>query len=132
MSKPHVKLIPLWPDFHYFEHQVKGIEWMLDKEINGTDVGQRRGKGTVKVYGGLQCDDMGLGKTMQITATMVNNPQEATLLLAPLAMIQTWTEVCERAGLMVFHLIKGDWECINSDESLMDVRPHFTSLRPEL
>jgi SNF2 family DNA or RNA helicase len=105
---------------------------MLDKEQNGTTVSQRRGKGTTTVYGGLQCDDMGLGKTMQITATIVNHPQETTLLLAPLAMIQTWTEVCERAGLLVFHLLKGNWECVNSDESLMDVRPHFTKMRPEV
>lgn len=125
-------LIPLWNGFHYFEHQLQGVKWMLDKEHVGTDVPYRKGTGTTKVYGGLQCDDMGLGKTMQITAVMVNHPQEMTLLLAPLAMIQTWTEVCERAGLLVFHVVDGDWECVNSEESLMDVRPHFKQLRPEV
>ncbi len=129
------RLIPLWDGFHYFDHQIKGIEWMLEKERDGTDVPRRSGSGTVKVFGGLQCDDMGLGKTMQITAVMVNHPLDTTLLLAPLAMIQTWTEVCIRAGLLVFHVSpKGGcrWECVNSDESLMDVRPHFDDIRPEV
>ena len=105
---------------------------MLEKERMGTIVPERKGAGTTTVYGGLQCDDMGLGKTMQITSVMVNHPQEMTLLLAPLAMIQTWTEVCERAGLLVFHLEDGDWTCVNSDESLIEVRPHFKEMRPEV
>lgn len=108
---------------------------MLEKEQTGTDVPHRRGSATTTIYGGLQCDDMGLGKTMQIVATMVNHPLDATLLIAPVAMIQTWTEVCIRAGFLVFQVSPKEshyWECVNSDESIMDVRPHFQNDRPEV
>ena len=82
-SMPH---LPLWNGFTYFEHQTVGIDWMLDKERNGTEVPTRDKKGTVVVRGGFQCDDMGLGKTIQMVATMANNRVRSTLLLAPLAM----------------------------------------------
>ena len=64
---------PLWKDFSYFPHQLEGIEWMLDKEQNGTIVPDRNNKDVI-VHGGLQCDDMGLGKTIQIASVIINNP----------------------------------------------------------
>jgi SNF2 family DNA or RNA helicase len=97
------KIHPLWPRFTYFSHQLSGIRWMLDKERNGTTVRDDDGD-EVTVYGGFQCDDMGLGKTIQILATMVNHPQAATLLVAPLAMIETWSAICLRAGLIVYEV----------------------------
>jgi SNF2 family DNA or RNA helicase len=106
---------PLWANFQYFEHQDVGIRWMLDKEINGVDAPTRDGKSTVKVYGGFQCDDMGLGKTIQICSIILNNPKPLTLLLAPLAMIDTWSQVVQRAGLIVYQYDSklGGWKCCN-------------------
>ena len=103
------ELTPLWKDFTYFAHQRIGIEWMLDKESVGTDVPLRSGDGMTTVYGGLQCDEMGLGKTIQMVGVMVQHPLPVTLLLAPLAMTETWTSVCQRAGFVVYHAEQGVW-----------------------
>jgi SNF2 family DNA or RNA helicase len=105
-----VDLIPLWDGLNYFEHQVVGIHWMLEKEKMGTQVaGRRLADAPTTVYGGLQCDEMGLGKTIQMVATMLNHPQPLTVLLCPLAMVETWTEVCQRTGFPVFHAFGGGW-----------------------
>ena len=104
---------PLWNDFSYFEHQLDGINWMLDKEIAGTYVSNREGvDGTTLVRGGFQCDDMGLGKTIQIASVIVNNPLPRTLLIAPLAMIGTWSSVLQRAGCAVYEVVGGVWKLI--------------------
>jgi SNF2 family DNA or RNA helicase len=105
-SKP---LKPLWYQFSYFDHQIEGINWMLKKEREGTIVPSRNEKTEVTVRGGLQCDDMGLGKTIQVIATITHNQLPKTLLFAPLAMIQTWTDVCLRAGIIVYHAKNKEW-----------------------
>lgn len=127
-----MELLPLWKGFHYFAHQREGIEWMLEREEKGVKVPCRNGLDTVRVRGGLQCDEMGLGKTIQMVAVMAHHLLETSLLLAPLAMVQTWTEVCEKAGFLVFHSCDSEWVCVNSDESLSDVRPCFGVIRPEI
>jgi SNF2 family DNA or RNA helicase len=109
-------LRPLWTGFQYFQHQVDGIRWMMEKEEIGTDVWNRKETDLVTVYGGLQCDEMGLGKTIQIVATIVNHPLKLTLLLAPLAMVETWSQVCRRAGLRVYQPVSGAWECVNPQD----------------
>ena len=98
----------LWKSFTYFPHQTDGIRWMLDKERIGTLV-----EGT-RVYGGCQCDDMGLGKTIQMVSTMVNHVVPNTLLFAPVAMLETWTDVCQRAGLRVYHITDCTWTYVRS------------------
>lgn len=97
---------PLWNGFTYFPHQLSGIEWMLEKERVGTEVSLRNKEGTTLVKGGFQCDDMGLGKTIQMTAVMVNHVVKKTLLIAPLAMIDTWATICKRAGMSVYEVDK--------------------------
>lgn len=124
MSTP-VSLKPLWSKFSYFDHQTEGINWMLKKELEGTDVPTRDEKSEVKVYGGLQCDDMGLGKTIQVIATMTHNPQPKTLLFAPLAMIQTWTDVCIHAGMVVYHASTG---AKSESESRKDDTGHWIQM----
>lgn len=128
------RIRPLWENFSYFSHQLEGIQWMLDKEKKGTIVSERTGNGTRTIYGGLQCDDMGLGKTIQITSVMVNNPQQATLLLAPLAMIETWSSVCRRAGMAVYEAdSKGSvapWKNVNQDGDSFPKR--FCKMRPAI
>lgn len=102
-------LKPLWNDFHYHHHQVVGVQWMLNKERNGTECFGRNGTAVTRVFGGFQCDDMGLGKTIQMAATMKNNPKRRSLLFAPLAMIETWCGVMKRSGFNVFIINVKQW-----------------------
>jgi SNF2 family DNA or RNA helicase len=123
------KIRPLWKGFTYFEHQVEGINWMLDKEIKGTSVPTRDGASEVLVRGGFQCDDMGLGKTMQIASVILNNPKPLTLLIAPLAMIDTWSSVLQKVGCIVYEAdpkLEDPWKRMNDPEApmpLMRMRP---------
>jgi SNF2 family DNA or RNA helicase len=130
MSSTPSTLIPLWKDFSYFTHQEDGIRWMLEKEKTGTSVPTRDGKDAVVVRGGFQCDDMGLGKTIQIAATMANHPKKATLLIAPLAMIETWAEVCQRAGMKVYEVVKGEWALRVVPYGDGAIPRHFMKCRP--
>ena len=114
-------LFPLWKGFTYFTHQVDGIQWMLKKEKEGTVAGDQ------KVFGGFQCDDMGLGKTIQTIATMAHHRKKLTLLLAPVAMLETWAEVCLRAGMMVYEVQKGAWVRRGGSEG---IPRHFMKCRP--
>jgi SNF2 family DNA or RNA helicase len=125
------KLRPLWSGFSYFQHQLDGINWMLDKEINGTIVPNRNGTSEVLIRGGLQCDDMGLGKTIQVTSCIVNNIKPLSLLLAPLAMIQTWVDVLIKASCAVYTIDSksGLWVLQNVDSP---IPRHFIKLRPSV
>lgn len=128
---PSYTLHPLWKSFTYFPHQLEGIQWMLEKEHIGTLVPNKDSSMEVLVRGGLQCDDMGLGKTIQITSAMINNPLPLTLLVLPLAMMETWISVCQKAGMIVYvldhHNTKQPWKIINADSSIpfrfMKMRP---------
>ena len=113
MEQPLAKpLRPLWAPFTYFPHQETGIRWMLEKELVGTPVATCVEEKNIR--GGCQCDDMGLGKTIQMISTMVNHVLPATLLLAPVAMLETWTDACQHAGLTVYHLTDCAWTYVPS------------------
>jgi SNF2 family DNA or RNA helicase len=106
---------------------------MLDKEINGTLVPNRTCSADVLVRGGFQCDDMGLGKTIQIAATIINNIKSATLLIAPLAMIDTWSNVLEKAGCAVYQVSKhteNHWKLMNNNDA--PIPRHFIKNRPSI
>ena len=93
---------------------------MLDKEINGTPVPNKDGTMNVLVRGGFQCDDMGLGKTIQITSAIINNIQPLTLLIAPLAMIDTWSNILQKVGCAVYEVDKGatiPWKLMNDPDA---------------
>jgi len=120
---------PLWNSFTYFAHQEEGVEWMLKKEISGTIVSKSDGTNRTTVYGGFQCDDMGLGKTIQIVSVLVNNPKRLTLIVAPLAMIDTWSTICDAAGMNVFQLKKHDWVQTNPDVEIPD---YFIKMQPSI
>lgn len=96
-------ILRLWSGFRFLEHQTIGVEWMLSRERDGTEYDGKR------VFGGFQCDDMGLGKTIQILATMRNNLKKSTLIVCPLAMMQTWADVSERSGFTVYTVLKDSW-----------------------
>lgn len=110
-------LIPLWDGMSYYQHQLVGIHWMLDKEVDGIETEGPAGK--AKIYGGLQCDDMGLGKTIQTMAVIKNNLRERTLIVAPLAMLDTWIGVANRSQFNVYTVSKAGWEltCKNTDSN---------------
>lgn len=100
---------PIWADITYFEHQIKGIIWMLEKEHIGELAICTNMKHPIILYGGFQCDEMGLGKTIQMTAVLKNHPKKRTLLFAPLAMLTTWSDVLIRAGFNVFVIYNRVW-----------------------
>jgi SNF2 family DNA or RNA helicase len=110
-----VKPEPLWAGLKYFEHQLAGIKKMLALERTGTEYPAFESYPKGKVYGGLQCDDMGLGKTIQILATLKTNPKPRTLLLAPLALLDNWTENGLRAGFRVFVKGADNWDKLNPE-----------------
>ena len=88
-------LKPLWPRFQYQDHQVEGVNWMMEKE-------------KMEPSGGLLCDEMGLGKTIQVLGLLNETKPNATLLIAPLCTLNQWQEAAERCGFCV-------WRCAPSD-----------------
>tara|TARA_B110000858_G_scaffold197500_1_gene259365 strand:+ start:446 stop:1849 length:1404 start_codon:yes stop_codon:yes gene_type:complete len=77
-------------------HQAEGVKWMLDREINHH----------MGVCGGIIADEMGLGKTIMMIGTMLENPQERTLIVLPLALLAQWKKEIKRTtGLdaLVYH-----------------------------
>jgi SNF2 family DNA or RNA helicase len=124
---------PLWKSFTYFHHQIQGINWMLQKETVGTLVPNKDSSMEVLIRGGLQCDDMGLGKTIQITSVLVNNPLPLTLLVLPLAMMDTWIQICQKSGLLVYtldhHNNEQPWKLLNHNSPIPS---YFMKLRPSI
>jgi len=106
---------------------------MLDKEINGTSVPNKSGTVDVLVRGGFQCDDMGLGKTIQITSVIVNNIKPFTLIIAPLAMIDTWSNILQKVGCAVYEVDKSStnpWKLMNDPDT--PIPNHFIKNRPSI
>lgn len=130
---PSFSIRPLWKSFTYFHHQIEGINWMLEKETVGTLVPNKDSSMEVLVRGGLQCDDMGLGKTIQITSVMVNNPLPLTLLVLPLAMMDTWIQICQKSGLLVYtldhHNNAQPWKLLNQNSPIPS---YFMKMRPSI
>lgn len=112
-------LVPLWTDMNYYKHQLVGIKWMLKREIRGVTVETEYGK--IKVYGGLQCDDMGLGKTIQTMAVIKNNLVDRTLIVAPLAMLETWQSVAKKSGFKVFNVEDKEWTQVSGTRGLQAI-----------
>ena len=88
-------LKPLWDGFEYKEHQVFGVNWMLERESE---------EDKEKVKGGILCDEMGLGKTIQMIGLIKESGTSfsSTLLVAPLAVLNQWKETAEKAKIRCF------------------------------
>jgi SNF2 family DNA or RNA helicase len=63
-------------------HQCEGINWMMQREANGT--------------GGLLADDPGLGKTYQALSLVVTSPPATTtLVVLPTSILGQWQRVAQ-------------------------------------
>ena len=60
------------------DYQVRGVKWMLDREMNSD------------YKGGLLCDDPGLGKTIQTIGLLAGNPVAKTLIIVPTSLVDQW------------------------------------------
>ena len=76
-------------------HQVEGVEWCLQNEVEGHVIGDASGdaSGANVVRGGLIADEMGLGKTMQMIGVMLCNFKRHTLIVLPRALLEQWENV---------------------------------------
>jgi len=61
----------------YNPYQVDGVKWMLQREL-------------AESPGGVNADEVGLGKTIMTIATMIGNPLDKTLILAPKSLVSQW------------------------------------------
>jgi SNF2 family DNA or RNA helicase len=83
-------LITPFPTFHYHPHQEEGIQWMLERERDGSFC-----------HGGILADEMGLGKTWETIGLLLNNPLRHTLLLVPPVLQQQWIDALKLAGICI-------------------------------
>jgi SNF2 family DNA or RNA helicase len=114
------RLAPLWNEFRYMEHQEVGVNWMLEKESAGS--------------GGLLCDEMGLGKTIQMVGLIKNQVKtrrQATLLIAPVAVLGQWKSVLKRSNIRVWVPRTGkapfipSWSSPPNTPAAKNPRPYF-------
>lgn len=79
------------------EYQKSGINWCVDKEINGVELEleqeKEKEKEKDKIYGGLICDEMGLGKTFQILLTILSTYLPNTLIVLPRILLEQWNDI---------------------------------------
>ena len=87
-------LSPLYDGFAYKPHQVVGIQWMIERELD---------------RGGILADEMGLGKTIQMLGLIKNLPKSHTILIAPLAVLDQWKTTAEKSSIRCYNLEKSNW-----------------------
>jgi SNF2 family DNA or RNA helicase len=85
--------------FTYLDHQVDGIKWMIQREVEDAKW----------CRGGILGDDMGLGKTWQTIGLLVNSPVDFTLIVAPPVLIGQWCSALKQSKLNFSALIGGKW-----------------------
>ena len=84
----------LWDGFAYKPHQEMAIQWMHAREKE-------------PIAGGIICDEMGLGKTIEALGLMKNQaPGQATLLIAPVAVLAQWAATAKRSHIEVWQPYK--------------------------
>lgn len=111
-------IAPLWSGFSYYAHQPEAIQWMMKQE-DGVFINDRL------VRGGLLGDEMGLGKTIEVAGLLKNSPVPKTLIIAPLAVMETWAGVLRRCDFTVWTLDKNSWTTdeIKGDQECYIVNP---------
>ena len=86
------------------EYQREGVEWMLNLETEGAQLG------TTRIKGGILADEMGLGKTVQMLGLTLANFKMHTLIVLPRALLEQWeVVVCKTLGHrpLVYHGYEG-------------------------
>lgn len=86
------------------DYQTEGVEWMLNLETEGCQLGK------TKVRGGILADEMGLGKTIQMLGLILANFKMHTLVVLPRALLEQWEMIlCKCLGHrpMVYHGYEG-------------------------
>lgn len=86
------------------DYQREGVEWMLNLEMEGTQMGKTR------IKGGILADEMGLGKTVQMLGLLLANFKMHTLIVLPRALLEQWeVVVCKTLGHrpLVYHGYEG-------------------------
>lgn len=68
-------------------HQLEGVNWMLNQELNPEDSNN---------IGGICADEMGLGKTIQMLGLIVSNLKKNTLIVVPVALLVQWENEIKR------------------------------------
>lgn len=69
--------------YSYKKHQEEGMLWCVEREQHKAPF--------QKIYGGFIADEMGCGKTFMMISLIVCNFVPRTLIVAPLALINQWT-----------------------------------------
>ena len=69
------------------QHQLEGVSWMLNQELNPEDSNN---------IGGICADDMGLGKTIQMIGLIVSNLKANTLIVVPVSLLVQWENEIKR------------------------------------
>ena len=92
-------IIAPYAGFKYLEHQVEGVQWMMEREVEGSPW----------CRGGILGDDMGLGKTWQTIGLLVNAPVAQTLIVAPPVLIGQWASALAQSNITCCTLRGGKW-----------------------
>ena len=95
------------PGLTYMPHQETAIRWMSKREDTPCEF--TMDNHTSFIYGGILADEMGLGKTISVVGLMLNNPVPATLVVAPLAVLNQWGDLAAKAGFSVFQQRSSSW-----------------------
>ena len=69
------------------QHQLEGVSWMLNQELNPEDANN---------IGGICADEMGLGKTIQMIGLIVSNLKANTLIVLPVSLLVQWENEIKR------------------------------------
>jgi len=95
-SSELTELIPPRSDIALLPHQVIGVRWMLQRELDNPIC-----------RGGILADDMGLGKTFQTISLLKNSPYSlSTLILCPPALLSGWTKELTDCGFSVRSILQ--------------------------
>jgi len=95
------------------QHQLEGVSWMLNQELNPEDSNN---------IGGICADEMGLGKTIQMLGVIVSNLRANTLIVLPVSLLVQWENEIKRT-LGFQPLIYYGKEKQNIDLDLLNLSP---------
>ena len=95
------------------QHQLEGVSWMLNQELNPEDSNN---------IGGICADEMGLGKTIQMLGLIVSNLKANTLIVLPVSLLVQWENEIKRT-LGFQPLVYYGKEKQNIDLDLLNLSP---------